>query len=89
MSAMKDLVTDLAEHGLVYAESRRVEEWQGRLGPANAKMLDGLPLEHPFVTRSGEVVPVPAIPVPVARAIGRLLPDTHDCLGWMVECMED
>lgn len=89
MGMMKEMYMDLAEHGLVYAESRQVEEWRDRLSETSAKMLDGLPLEHPFVTRRGETVPVPAIPIPVARSIGLLLPDTHDELGWLVECFEE
>jgi hypothetical protein len=89
MGMMKEAYMDLAEHGLVYADSRSVEEWRDRIGQKHARVLDGLPFEHPFVTRRGETVPVPAIPIPVARAVGALLPDTHDELGWMVECFED
>ena len=88
MGAIKEMMMDLAEHDLVYAESSFVDEIRGRLGPSS-RLLDGLPMEHPFVTRSGETVPVPAIPMPVAREIGRILPDTHDELGWMVECFEE
>lgn len=87
MGAVKEMYADLAEHGLVFAEHQSVEEWAGRLGSSRV-ILDGMPLEHPFVTRSGEVIPVPAIPIGVAREIGRILPDTHGSLGWLVECFD-
>lgn len=89
MGAMKELLYDCHQLGLVPAEANRIEEWKKRLGPAHGAVLDGMPQTHHFMTRRGESVPVEVLPVGVARQVGRLLPDTHDELGWMIECFEE
>jgi hypothetical protein len=86
MGAMKDLLMDCAEHGFVPVNPASLEVWSQRL-PAD--VLDGMPLTHYVENRWGELVPVEVLPISVARRVGKLLPETHDELGWLIECFEE
>lgn len=86
MGAVKEMMMDCLDHGFVCVNPQSVQDWRARLAKASRGLLDGMPVKHPFETRSGEIVQIDVLPVPVARHLGRLLPDTHDELGWMIEC---
>lgn len=85
MGAVKEMMMDCLDHGFVYVDPEVVQEWRARLSKRDRCVLEGMPVQHPFTTRSGEVVHVDVLPIPVARHLGRLLPDTHDQLGWMID----
>lgn len=88
MSATKDMIFDCLENGVVPVNNGAVGRWAARLG-RDASILDGMPMSHSFETRWGETIEVPVIPVAIAKRIGQILPDTHDCLGWLVELGEE
>jgi hypothetical protein len=88
MGAVKEAMFDCYEHGFVMVSTRSVEEWRKRLGPKNRAVLDGMPMTHYVESRSGEMIPTDVLPIEVARQVGRILPDTHDVLGWQIECFE-
>lgn len=89
MGAIKEMLYECHQLGLVPVEAKRIDEWRKRMGPTHGAVLDGMPLTHYYTTRQGESVPLDVLPVGVARQVGRLLPDTHDELGWMIECFEE
>jgi len=86
MGAVKEMLMDCLENGYVPAEARSVEKWRSRLAKGDRCILDGMPVQHEIRSRFGEMVPVDVLPIPVAVRVGRILPDTHDELGWMIEC---
>lgn len=87
MGRMKDVMIDCLEFGVVPVNPRSVASWAERLGP-NACILNGMPMQHTVDCR-GEAIQLDVIPVSVAEAIGDILPDTFDELGWMIQCHEE
>lgn len=85
MGAVKEMLMDCLENGYVPAEARSVEKWRSRLAKSDRCILDGMPVQHEVMSRSGEMIPVDVLPIPVAVLVGRILHDTHDELGWMIE----
>jgi hypothetical protein len=83
MGAMKEVMIDCLDSGVVPVEAKRIGEWADQLGD-NAKILNGMPMKHRYEGRYGEI-DVDVLPVSVAFRVGELLPDTYDELGWMID----
>lgn len=87
MGAVKEMMMDCFDSGVVPVEESSVGLWAGMLGD-RADILAGMPMKHRHDGRRGPV-DVSVIPIVVAAQVVAIVPEAEDELGWMLDMVAE